>query len=61
MDKEAKIIIRKQRRKEREETKKRHTIYSQSAIDIIVQKLVQKQHSFKAKEKERGEFSRGEK
>jgi hypothetical protein len=44
MDKEATKVIRKQRRKESEETKKRHTIYSQSAIDIIVQKLVEKQH-----------------
>ncbi len=44
MNKETIKVIRKQRKKEREEIKKRHTIYSQSVADIMVQKLVEKQH-----------------
>jgi hypothetical protein len=44
MDKETTKVIRKQRKKERDETKKRRTIYSQSVADITIQKLIEKQH-----------------
>jgi hypothetical protein len=42
MDKEITKIIREQRIKEREETKKRHATDSQNAVDIPTQRLVEK-------------------
>jgi hypothetical protein len=44
MDKKIVEVIREQRIKEREETKKRRAINSHNVIDKIVQRLVQKQY-----------------
>lgn len=42
MDKETIKIIREQRIEEKEETNKRHATYSQNAVDITTQRLVEK-------------------
>jgi hypothetical protein len=44
MEKEEIEVIKEQRGKEREETKKRCAIDSQSVVDRIVQRLVEKWH-----------------
>jgi hypothetical protein len=44
MDKKGVEVIKEQRRKENEETKKMCTTYSQSAIDRTIQRLVEKRH-----------------
>lgn len=44
MDKEVAKIIREQTKKEREETKKRHTINSHNVVDRIAQRLIEKQY-----------------
>jgi hypothetical protein len=43
-DKEKVKVIREQRGKEREETKKRCAIDSQNVVDITTQRLVEKWH-----------------
>jgi len=44
MDKEKIEVIKEQKGKEREETNKRCAIDSQSVVDIIAQRLVEKCH-----------------
>jgi hypothetical protein len=44
MDKEATKVIREQKRKEREKTKKRPATYSQSVAHRTIQRLVEKRH-----------------
>jgi hypothetical protein len=42
MDKKVAEIIREQRKKEREQTKKMHTTNSHSVVDRVAQRLIEK-------------------